>query len=106
VFRPPTPLGQRPPGTVHHRIGPVNPVSELARGTGLLAARTDLHRNSGSARWLLSILTSVGHSSASEKLAITSAPSFDETGKSVREDRRQLARQRTSQPPSSQSAIQ
>jgi len=59
VFRPATPLGQRPRRAVYHIARTINTVSELDWTAGLLAAPADLCRTGDSARRPLSILTTI-----------------------------------------------
>ena len=74
MFRPATPLGQRPRGAIHHNTGPVNPVSELDRSAGLLATRAHLRRSGDSARRLLSILTSIVHTQTRQRMSRSHRP--------------------------------
>ena len=59
MFRPATPLGKRTCRAVHHIAGTINPVSQLDRTPGLLAAPADLRRFGDPARRVLSILTTI-----------------------------------------------
>ena len=59
MLRPATPLGKRTCVAVHHITGTINPVSQLDRTPRLLAAPADLRRIGGSARRVLSILTTI-----------------------------------------------
>ena len=72
MFRPATPLGQRPRGALYHIAGTINTVSELDWTAGLLAAPADFRRIGDSARRLLSILTTIVTDRSHQRLETTS----------------------------------